>query len=96
LDINLVNNHVRFRFQDSPILEGVSIQESSNSVHVLVPTVSSVHRLVFPHPDTITNKSLQAFNMRQPQDSIFFESNPNCVQQQFIIHHSAASEWNLN
>ncbi|CAB3374149.1 Hypothetical predicted protein [Cloeon dipterum] len=89
LDINLVHNHVRFRFQDSPILEGVSIQETANSVQVLVPTVSSVHRLVFPHPDAITSRSLQAFNLRQPQDSVFVEAGINCVQQQYIIHHSA-------
>ncbi|XP_019873892.2 nuclear pore complex protein Nup160 homolog isoform X2 [Aethina tumida] len=51
LDINLTGNRIRYKIVDTPILDGVSIHESIDNVIVLVPTVCSVHRLVFPHPD---------------------------------------------
>ncbi|XP_057663813.1 nuclear pore complex protein Nup160 homolog [Diorhabda carinulata] len=51
LDINLTSNRVRYRFIDTPILDGVSIHETYENIIVLVPTVCSVHRLIFPHPD---------------------------------------------
>lgn len=53
LDVNLVGNHVRYRFTDMPILEGISVHETINSVVVLVATVSSVHRLTFKHPEKL-------------------------------------------
>lgn len=51
LDVNLAGNRIRYKFADTPILDGVSIHETYDNVVVLVPTVCSVHRLVFPHPD---------------------------------------------
>ena len=42
---------VRFRFQDTPLLQGISLHEAWGSVVVLVPTVGSVHKLTFPHPN---------------------------------------------
>ncbi|XP_074031669.1 nuclear pore complex protein Nup160 isoform X2 [Leptinotarsa decemlineata] len=51
LDVNLTANRVRYRFTDTPILDGVSIYETYENVIVLVPTVCSVHRLIFPHPE---------------------------------------------
>jgi nuclear pore complex protein Nup160 len=53
LDVNLVGNNIRYKFQDTPVLEGLTIHETYNSIVVLVATVSSVHRLSFPHPDKI-------------------------------------------
>ena len=53
LDVNLTGNKIRYRFVDTPILEGITIHEAFNSVIVLVATVSSIHRLCFPHPDII-------------------------------------------
>lgn len=51
LDWTLFKKRVQYRFQDTPILSGgVSIHETLNSVVILVPTVSSVHKMVFPHP----------------------------------------------
>lgn len=55
LDMNLLNNAIRYKFVDTPILNGISIHETSDSVMMLVPTVCSVHRLVFPHPDVLYN-----------------------------------------
>lgn len=50
LDTNLTGNQVRYKFQDAPILNGISIHERGSVVIMLVPTVSSVHRLTFLHP----------------------------------------------
>ncbi|CAG9862053.1 unnamed protein product [Phyllotreta striolata] len=50
LDINLTGNRIRYKF-DTPILDGVSIHEILDNVVILVPTVCSVHRLIFPHPN---------------------------------------------
>lgn len=51
LDINLSGNKIRYKFVDTPILEGVSAHETLSNVIILVPTVCSVHRLIFPHPN---------------------------------------------
>lgn len=56
LDITLTGNRVRYKFADTPVLDGVSVWEASGAVLVLVATVSSVHRFSFPHPDVIHNK----------------------------------------
>ncbi|XP_066602662.1 nuclear pore complex protein Nup160 homolog [Prorops nasuta] len=53
LDINLAHCRVRYKFTDTPILDGISIHETANSVIILVATVSSVHKLCFSHPDKI-------------------------------------------
>ncbi|XP_015601122.1 nuclear pore complex protein Nup160 homolog [Cephus cinctus] len=53
LDVNLANCRVRYKFTDTPILDGISIHETVNSVIILVVTVSTVHKLTFPHPDKI-------------------------------------------
>ncbi|CAL7942667.1 unnamed protein product [Xylocopa violacea] len=53
LDINLANCRVRYKFTDTPILDGISIHETVNSVIILIATVSSVHKLSFPHPERI-------------------------------------------
>ncbi|XP_015116338.1 nuclear pore complex protein Nup160 homolog [Diachasma alloeum] len=53
LDINLVGCKVRYKFTDTPILDGITIHETINSVIILIATVSSVHKLTFPHPDKI-------------------------------------------
>lgn len=49
-DLTLVTNQLRLRFQNTPLLEGVSVNETNENVVILVATVASVHRLVFPHP----------------------------------------------
>lgn len=53
LDVNLSGNRIRYRFVDTPILDGISIHETYGNVVILVPTVCSVHRLVFPHPNRL-------------------------------------------
>lgn len=60
LDINLANCRVRYKFTDTPILDGISIHETINSVIILIATVSSVHKLSFPHPERI-HKNVSSF-----------------------------------
>lgn len=57
-DINLMENCVRIKFTDSPILN-VSIYENHGNVVMLIATVSSLHRFTLPHPDTLINTSDQ-------------------------------------
>jgi len=61
LDINLVNCRVRYKFTDTPILDGISIHETVNSVIILIVTVSSVHKLSFSHPDKTHNQVCMNF-----------------------------------
>ncbi|KAF4524937.1 hypothetical protein B566_EDAN013900, partial [Ephemera danica] len=88
LDIDLTGNHVRFRFHDTPILDGVSVQEMYSHVMVLVPTVSSVHRLVFPHPQKIHGR-LQGLSRNHPHPSIFTDASLQSVAQQYVINHTS-------
>lgn len=53
LNVNLIGNQLRYRFTDTPILEGISVHETYNSVVILVATVSSVHRFTYTHPDKL-------------------------------------------
>lgn len=53
LDINLFGNNIKYKFVDTPILDGVSAYESEETVVILVPTVCSIHKLTFPHPSQL-------------------------------------------
>lgn len=70
LDVNLSGNRVRFRFTDTPILDGITIHEFYGSVIILVPTVCSVHRLVFNHPDKIHKQVCFTLQMTKINDSL--------------------------
>lgn len=58
LDTTLCNNQVRYKFQDAPILDGITVHERGSVIIMLVPTVSSVHRLTFLHPSNDVSKVL--------------------------------------
>ncbi|XP_071104860.1 nuclear pore complex protein Nup160-like isoform X1 [Haliotis cracherodii] len=73
LDVNLSGNHVRYRFQDTPILNGISVHEARNSLVILVPTVASVHRLVFPHPLKLDRREARFATDTSPL-SIFYDA----------------------
>lgn len=73
LDFNLSGNNVRFRFQDTPVLEGVSVHETNSHVVVLVATVSSVHRLMFTHPTSL-----------QPHDYVHVQSVDQTLPSVFV------------
>lgn len=82
LDLNLVNNNVRYKFTDSPIL-AVSIAEVNENLIVLVATISSVHQLKYSTPNQIhkTIDETQSFSVfheasmqtqRDPSASLFY------------------------
>lgn len=88
LDLNLIDNNIRYKFSDSPVL-AVSISEIENNVIALVTTVSSVHCLKFSHPDRIhkNNDDTQAY-------SIFHEILTNKATRDasslfYVIGHAA-------
>lgn len=56
LDFNLYQNNLRYKFTDSPVL-AVTITESGEHVVLLVSTVCSLHRISFPHPDSLAEGS---------------------------------------
>ncbi|XP_053989255.1 nuclear pore complex protein Nup160 homolog [Hylaeus volcanicus] len=68
LDIDLANCRVRYKFTDTPILDGISIHETANSVIVLIVTVSSIHKLSFPHPERIYKNEYSIFNDASAQN----------------------------
>ncbi|XP_050491820.1 nuclear pore complex protein Nup160 homolog isoform X1 [Bombus huntii] len=82
LDINLANCRVRYKFTDTPILDGISIHETINSVIILIATVSSVHKLSFPHPERIhkNEHSLSTYKDLGTQ-SIFSEMSAQNVKR---------------
>ncbi|CAK9826764.1 Nuclear pore complex protein Nup160 homolog [Anthophora retusa] len=82
LDINLANCRVRYKFTDTPILDGISIHETINSVIILIATVSSVHKLSFPHPERIhkSEHSLSTYKDLGIQ-SIFSEASTQNVKK---------------
>ncbi|XP_070567013.1 nuclear pore complex protein Nup160-like [Ptychodera flava] len=53
LDHNLSGNTVRLHFPDAPVLPGIHIHESRTNVVILISTLTSVHRLVFAHPNKL-------------------------------------------
>lgn len=79
LDINLIDNHVRYKFADSPVLT-VSIFETQVSVIILVVTVSSLHRLTFVHPCKLQQK------LETQSLSIFHETSANSTRDTSTFH----------
>ncbi|XP_060228163.1 nuclear pore complex protein Nup160 isoform X3 [Meriones unguiculatus] len=59
LDINLLNNAVRLKFQNCNILpSGVHVSETQNHVIILILTNQTVHRLILPHPSRMYRSEL--------------------------------------
>uniref|UniRef100_A0A0A9YT05 Nuclear pore complex protein Nup160 n=2 Tax=Lygus hesperus TaxID=30085 RepID=A0A0A9YT05_LYGHE len=63
LDLRLVGNQLRYKFTDSPVLNGISITELPHQIVVLVPTVSSLHRFTFPHPNNMNFSCTSAYSI---------------------------------
>jgi hypothetical protein len=49
-DMDLQDNQLKLRLQNTPILEGISVNETHEEVVILMATTGSLHRLRFPHP----------------------------------------------
>lgn len=59
LDLNLLNNAVRLKFQNYNILPGgVHVSETQNHVIILILTNQTVHRLILPHPSRMYRSEL--------------------------------------
>lgn len=56
LDFNLYQNNLRYKFTDSPVI-AVSITEQGKYIVLLISTVCSLHRICFPHPDSLADGS---------------------------------------
>ncbi|XP_048644174.1 nuclear pore complex protein Nup160 [Marmota marmota marmota] len=59
LDLNLLNNAVRLKFQNCNILPGgIYVSETQNHVIILILTNQTVHRLLLPHPSRMYRSEL--------------------------------------
>ncbi|XP_019512035.1 PREDICTED: nuclear pore complex protein Nup160 [Hipposideros armiger] len=59
LDINLLNNAVRLKFQNCSLLPGgVHVSETDTHVIILIVTNQTVHRLLLPHPSRMYRSDL--------------------------------------
>ncbi|XP_059177377.1 nuclear pore complex protein Nup160-like [Physella acuta] len=85
LDMSLSGNMVRYKFQDTPVLPKVTVQEAHGNVVILVATVASVHRLVFPHPSKLNRPSAFVLS-EQNASSIFYDATlPDDPKNQFLL-----------
>lgn len=103
LDINLTNNRLKYKFRDTPILDGITIHETQSNVIILVPTVSSIHRLTFlhpsrlhkqddlssPHPDLSIPSIFADVHVVQNSNSFYVFTAPTTANSQ--LPHAAAS-----
>lgn len=104
LDISLLKNHLRLRFTDSAVLN-VSLSEQANTVTLLVVTVSSVHRIVFPLQSEAPSASVAPADFQR--NSIFYDANANNLKDRSTFYvldgtmaisvpHLAASDMSEN
>lgn len=104
LDINLTSCNLKCKVAPgTPPLSNITVYERSASrdVVILAATVSSVHRLIFPHPGTLDKKSSFG-SLSSSSPSIFHDTtsinNPNnyCILNQYSnattgVAHTCAS-----
>ncbi|XP_054714672.1 nuclear pore complex protein Nup160-like [Uloborus diversus] len=74
MDLNLKGSHLRLRFQNTPILRGVSVHESGDKVVLLVATVSAIHKITFPHPTSLDGHEFQIKKTESSSPSIFYDT----------------------
>ncbi|GFT71586.1 nuclear pore complex protein Nup160 [Nephila pilipes] len=90
LDITLKNNHLRLRFQNTPILRGVSIHEYHDQVILLVPTVSAIHKLVFPYPKILEQDTFHVARNDPILPSVFYDTSLATLRNRscyFVLNH---------
>lgn len=88
LDVNLVGNKLRLRFQHTPLLEGVSIFETRNCLVVLAATVASVHRISFPHPRLLRSDAGSRFHTASSGRSVFFDASASLLRDYHVLNHA--------
>jgi nuclear pore complex protein Nup160 len=86
LDWDLRNNRIKYKFQDTPLLAGVSIHETFHHIVILVATVSSVHKLVFTHPKCVHKQDLDNYyNTNEGFPSILAEATGSTPVDHFYV-----------
>ncbi|XP_075528795.1 nuclear pore complex protein Nup160 [Dermacentor variabilis] len=88
LDVDLVGNKLRLRFQHTPLLEGVSIFETRNNLVVLAATIASVHRLSFPHPRLLSPDPGSQFPSAYSIRSVFFDASATLLRDYHVLNHA--------
>lgn len=94
MDLNLIDNAIRYKFTDAPILS-VSIAEHNDKVIVLVATVSSVHYLKFSHPNRIQKCQDETQFYSVFHDACTGQTNRDPSFFHVINQTNASSELNL-
>lgn len=87
LDVNLIGNRLRLRFQHTPLLEGVSIFETQSCVVVLAATVASVHRISFPHPRRLKPDTGSRHHSASSGPSVFFDASAALTRDYHVLNH---------
>ena len=86
LDWDLRSYRVKYKFQDTPVLSGVSIYETFHHVVILVATVSSVHKLVFNHPKYLHKHDSERFSdSDEGFSSIFAEASGSTPVEHYYV-----------
>lgn len=92
LDINLRQNHLRFKFTATAILS-VSIFETFDSITILAATITSVHRFDFPHPNHLIGKGRSSqVSIFSPGDSSGGETTPGGAFKYHIVHNAGSGQ----
>ena len=104
LDLNLIDNAIRYKFTDAPIL-AVSIAESNDNIFVLVATVGSLHQLKFTQPRQFSrsHEETQSFSIfhgvctgqttRDPTTSLFYVINQQSASSKLKNVKKILKEW---
>lgn len=90
LDSDLRANHLRLRFQNTPILPGVSIHEYDGEVILLVATVSAIHKLAFPHPKRLEKDAFRVKRKDSAVPSIFHDTTEEVLRSRscyYVLNH---------
>lgn len=98
-DMELQGNQLRVRLQNTPILEGISVNETQDEVIILLATIGSLHKLRFPHPRRLPVPSSDSSGRRTAQsifhnfaiDSLRDPRNFHILSSVFPIYGSSAS-----
>lgn len=88
----LENNQVRITFPNSPVLSRVTMMEFSDSIVIMLATLTSVHRFDLPHPKVTTKSILHELTT----DLLFNPANYYILNTQNSINNQqpiCATSW---
>lgn len=92
-EFNLPCSQVRIKFSNSPVISYVNVVEFSNSIFLMIATLTSVHKIQLPHPNT-TNKSVLS---NLTQDLLYSKENFHLINNVNIVapiqHPLCSTSW---